>query len=119
MLDRNLLPRNQLQSVERNIYSKLDTSRTAPSNENTLHLPRILDDISRNSLSGTGGAVLILASAVVLGKSSNENTSADFSRNTNDNFDISEHTFVDSNVIELSDIAAGIGGFVINGEISQ
>jgi hypothetical protein len=51
MLDRHLLPENQLQSVERNIYSKLDTSRVAPSNENT-----------------PAGAVLIPASEVVLGK---------------------------------------------------
>ena len=43
MLDRHLLPENQLRSVERNIYSKLDTSRTAPSNENTSA------DFSRNT----------------------------------------------------------------------
>jgi hypothetical protein len=36
---------------------------------NILHLPRTLDDISRYPLSGTGGAVLIPALAVALGKS--------------------------------------------------
>jgi hypothetical protein len=67
MLDRHLLPENQLRSVERNIYSKLDTSRTAPSNENTSA------DFSRNT-----------------------NDNFNISENTNDNFDISEHTYVDS-----------------------
>jgi hypothetical protein len=49
---------------------------------------------------------------------SNENTPADFGRNTNDNFNISEntndnfniseHTFVDSNVIEGTDVNSNL-----------
>jgi hypothetical protein len=79
MLDRHLLPENQLQSVERNIYSKLDTSRVAPSNENT---PA---DFGRNT-----------------------NDNFNISENTNDNFNISEHTFVDSNVIEDTDVNSNL-----------
>ena len=79
MLDRHLLPENQLQSVERNIYSKLDTSRVAPSNENT---PA---DFGRNT-----------------------NDNFNISENTNDNFNISEHTFVDSNVIEGTDVNSNL-----------
>jgi hypothetical protein len=90
MLDRRLLPENQIQSVEENIYSELNISRATPSNENTatdfsritnnnlnvsentndnFNISRTLDDISRYPLSGTGGAVLIPALAVALGKS--------------------------------------------------
>ncbi|VVM27290.1 hypothetical protein BSPWISOXPB_4868 [uncultured Gammaproteobacteria bacterium] len=65
MLDRHLLPENQLRSVERNIYSKLDTSRVAPSNENT-----------------PADFVEILMITLILVK------------NTNDNFNISEHTLL-------------------------
>ena len=79
MLDRHLLPENQLRSVERNIYSKLDTSRVAPSNENT---PA---DFGRNT-----------------------NDNFNISENTNDNFNISEHTFVDSNVIEDTDVNSNL-----------
>ncbi|VVH56641.1 hypothetical protein BAZOLSSOX_2100 [uncultured Gammaproteobacteria bacterium] len=71
MLDRNLLPRNQLQSVERNIYSKLDTSRTAPSNENTSA------DFSRNT-----------------------NDNFDISEHTFVNSNVIEDTDVNSNLIE-------------------
>jgi hypothetical protein len=37
MLDRRLLPENQIQSVEENIYSELNISRATPSNENFQH----------------------------------------------------------------------------------
>ena len=71
MLDRRLLPENQIQSVEENIYSKLNISRATPSNENTT------TDFSRIT-----------------------NNNLNVSENTNDNFNISEHTYVDSTVTE-------------------
>ncbi|CAC9493664.1 hypothetical protein [uncultured Gammaproteobacteria bacterium] len=71
MLDRHLLPENQLRSVERNIYSKLDTSRTAPSNENTSA------DFSRNT-----------------------NDNFDISEHTFVNSNVIEDTDVNSNLIE-------------------